>query len=162
MSRKFEKISMDECFAEYAAEHECSVAEYEKLELPKRGSKFSAGYDFHAPYKIVLKAGKATKVPTMIKVDMEEDEVLLIDVRSSLGFKHNIRLANTIGVIDKDYYNNKDNEGHIFIKLYNPNDYDVVLDQGDRFAQGIFIKYLKTDDDEIDTAREGGLGSTGR
>ena len=162
MGRRFEKISRDECFAELGAEHECSVEEYESLELPTRGSKFSAGYDFHTPYRITLQARSMTKIPTMIKADMEEDEVLLIDVRSSLGFKHNIRLANTIGVVDKDYYNNENNEGHIFIKLYNPNDENIILEKGDRFAQGIFIKYLKTEDDEAEGERAGGIGSTGR
>ena len=144
MSRRFEKISKKEFEKEYI----CSIQEYEELELPTRGSKFSAGYDFHAPYRIVLEAG--------------EDEVLLIDVRSSLGFKHNVRLANTIGVGDKDYYNNPDNEGHIFIKLYNPNNYNIILEQGDRFAQGIFIKYLITEDDTADKDRMGGIGSTGK
>lgn len=158
MSRKFEKISLKE----FEKQENDDIEMYEKLEIPTRGSKFSAGYDFHAPYRITLKAGKATKIPTMIKADMEEDEVLLIDVRSSLGFKHNVRLANTIGVVDKDYYNNSNNEGHIFIKLYNPNDYDIVLEQGERFAQGIFIKYLKVDDDNVERTREGGIGSTGR
>ena len=158
MSRRFEKISKKEFEKEYI----CSIQEYEELELPTRGSKFSAGYDFHAPYRIVLEAGKCIKIPTLIKADMEEDEVLLIDVRSSLGFKHNVRLANTIGVGDKDYYNNPDNEGHIFIKLYNPNNYNIVLEQGDRFAQGIFIKYLITEDDTADKDRMGGIGSTGK
>ena len=157
MGRKFEKISKEEYLKEFHDNRD-----YEDLELPTRGSKFSAGYDFHAPFEVRLKAGECTKIPTLVKADMEEDEVLLIDVRSSLGFKHNIRLSNTIGVVDKDYYNNENNEGHIFIKLYNPNMYNITIEKGERFAQGIFIKYLKTEDDEVDTERVGGIGSTGR
>ena len=157
MGRRFEKISKEEYLKEFY-----DNGDYEDLELPARGSKFSAGYDFHAPFRIILFGKECVKIPTLVKADMEEDEVLLIDVRSSLGFKHNIRLANTIGVVDKDYYNNENNEGHIFIKLYNPNDEDIILEKGDRFAQGIFIKYLKTEDDEAEGERAGGIGSTGR
>ena len=91
-----------------------------------------------------------------------EDEVLLLIVRSSTGIKHNIRLNNQVGVIDKDYYNNKNNEGHIFIKIQNEGEKDIVINKGDRFAQGIFTKYLLTDDDIASGDRTGGLGSTGK
>lgn len=107
-----------------------------------------------------MPAKSTVKIPTLLKVCMEDDEVVLIDVRSSLGFKHNVRLNNTIAIIDRDYYNSIANEGHIFLKLYNPNDYDIHFNEGERIAQAIFIKYLITDDDDSNNERIGGIGST--
>ena len=99
--RKFEKISLDEFYKNYS---ENENIYYENLNMPKRGSKYSAGYDISVPWDIDLPAKSTVKIPTLLKVVMENDEVVLIDVRSSLGFKHNVRLNNTIAVIDKDYY----------------------------------------------------------
>ncbi len=157
--RKFEKISLQEYHRFQTGYDETW---YNNLELPKRATKYSAGYDIYSPFDLVLKKGETLKIPTLLKVDMNEDEVLLIDVRSSLGFKHNVRLANTIGVVDKDYYNNENNEGHIFVKLYNPNNYDIEIKAGERFAQAIFMKYLITEDDEAVGERVGGFGSTSK
>ena len=90
-------------------------------------------------------------------------EILYIYPRSSIGFKTGIRLSNTVGIVDADYYNNPDNEGHIFIKFFNPTDKDYQIHIGDKIAQGIFAKYLVVDDEEeIKTERSGGLGSTGK
>lgn len=103
------------------------------------------------------------KIPTGIKVQMESDDMLSIYPRSSIGFKTGIRLANTVGIVDADYYNNADNEGHIFIKFFNPTDDDYKINVGDKIAQGIFTKYFVVDDEEeINTERAGGLGSTGK
>lgn len=157
--RKFEKISLEEFHKNYSENEDIY---YNNLTMPKRGSKFSAGYDISVPWDIDLPAKSSIKIPTLLKVCMEDDEVVLIDVRSSLGFKHNVRLNNTIAVIDRDYYNCEANEGHIFIKLYNPNDYDIHFTEGERIAQAIFVKYLTTDDDNADTERNGGFGSTGK
>ena len=93
---------------------------------------------------------------------MNEDEFLAIFVRSSMGFKYNIRLCNQVGIVDSDYYNNPDNEGHIFIKIQNEGNEPLNMDKGDRFAQGIFTKYLLTDDDLSTGERSGGFGSTGK
>lgn len=155
--RKFEKISLDEFHQEYSQNEDIY---YENLTMPKRGSKYSAGYDIAVPWDIDIPAKSTIKIPTLLKVCMEDDEVVLIDVRSSLGFKYNVRLANTIAVIDKDYYNNPNNEGHIFIKLYNPTDIDIHFNEGERIAQAIFIKYLVVDDDNSINERIGGIGST--
>lgn len=157
--RKFEKISLDEFHKNFSKNEDIY---YENLSMPKRGSKHSAGYDISVPWDIDLPARGTTKIPTLLKVCMEDDEVVLIDVRSSLGFKHNVRLCNTIPVIDADYYNNESNEGHIVLKLYNPNDYDITFNEGERVAQAIFMKYLVTDDDNAKGERTGGLGSTGK
>ena len=92
---------------------------------------------------------------------MNNDEVLMIYIRSSLGFKYNLRLCNQTGIIDSDYYNNENNEGHIFIAIQNEGTNYINLKTGDRFAQGIFMKYLTADDEEeINTSRTGGMGST--
>lgn len=130
--------------------------------LPERSTKNSAGYDFKAPIDVTIPAYDSVKIPTGIKASMYSGEALFIFPRSGMGFKYGIRLMNTVGIVDADYYNNPDNEGHIFIKLYNPTDTEIVIHSGDKFAQGIFMPYLTVDDEEeITTERTSGLGSTG-
>lgn len=135
---------------------------YEQLKLPQRATKASAGYDFYAPYDFSLQPGETIKIPTGIRCKMQENYVLLLFPRSSLGFKYRLGLDNTVGVIDADYYNAL-NEGHIFIKITN-NSKDKILNvkQGEGFAQGIFIQYGITVDDEVTTLRTGGFGSTNK
>ena len=157
--RKFEKISLEEFHKNYSTDKDIY---YNNLVMPKRGSKYSAGYDIATPWDVELPAKTTVIFPSLLKVSMEDDEVVLIDVRSSLGFKHNVRLSNTIGVIDKDYYNNPTNEGHIFIKLYNPTENNIHFNEGERIAQAIFVKYLTTDDDTANEERVGGIGSTNK
>ena len=152
--RKFEKISKDNFF------NSVPNGNYEDIILPKRSTKNSAGYDFYSLYDITVKPDERVVIPTGIKVCMNENEFLGIYIRSSLGFKYNIRMCNQVGIIDADYYNNKDNEGHIFVCLQNESDKEVVIKKGDRFVQGIFIPYLITDDDNTTDLREGGIGST--
>lgn len=117
---------------------------YENIKIPKRETKSAAGYDFFSVEEFTLKPGESKKIPTGIKAYMEEDEVLILVIRSSMGFYYNIRLCNQIGVIDSDYYNNKDNEGHIWFKIKNEGEKDLVIKQGESFGQGIFLKYLTT------------------
>ena len=155
--RKFEIISKEEF--EKDLKRMCS---YEDITLPTRSTKHSAGYDFKSPIDFELQPNESIKIPTGIKVCMNEDEYLAILVRSSMGFKYNIRLCNQVGIVDSDYYNNPDNEGHIFIKIKNEGDQVLTIKKGDRFAQGIFNKYLLTDDDSADKDRIGGFGSTGK
>lgn len=133
---------------------------YEEYILPKRATKFSAGYDFFSLFDFQIRPGEIKKIPTGIKVNMNIDEVLFIVVRSSQGFKYNIRLVNQVGVIDKDYYNNNDNEGHIWLKLHNQGDKDYNVKKGDAICQGIFTKFLTIDEDEVLEERVGGIGST--
>ena len=152
--RKFEKISKDNFF------NSVPNGNYEDIILPKRSTKNSAGYDFYSLYDITIKPNERVVIPTGIKVCMNENEFLGIYIRSSLGFKYNIRMCNQVGIIDADYINNKDNEGHIFVCLQNESDKEVVIKKGDRFVQGIFIPYLITDDDNTTDLREGGIGST--
>ena len=133
----------------------------EQIILPKRMTKTSAGYDFFSPEEITIAPTERVTIKTGIKSYFQEDEGLFIYPRSSLGFKHGIMLANTIGVIESDYYNNEDNEGEINIKLLNTSDKTFILKKGERFCQGIFKKFLLTDDDEAEGIRKGGMGSTG-
>lgn len=131
------------------------------IKLPKRSTKNSAGYDFYAPYDIHLNPGEDIKIPTGIRAYMQEDEVLMIYPRSGLGFKYYTRLANSIGIIDSDYYYS-DNEGHIWVKLRNEGDKELVINKGEAFCQGIFTKYLLVDGDDFENGKErnGGFGST--
>ena len=160
--RKFEIISEKQWAKDISVldNPQCSLIAHLK---PRRSTKRSAGYDFISPIEIVIPAHGMAKIPTGIKAQMNEDEVLYIYSRSSIGFKTAIRLSNVVGVVDCDYYNNPDNEGHIFIKFFNPTDKDYLINIGDKIAQGIFTKYLTVDDEEeIETERSGGLGSTGK
>lgn len=155
--RKFEKISKEQ-FEKDLKE----VCEYSDIVIPTRSTKHSAGYDFVSPISFTLNPGESKKVPTGIKASMNEDEFLAILVRSSMGFKYNVRLCNQVGIVDSDYYNNPDNEGHIFVKIQNEGDKEVIINKGDRFAQGIFMNYLITDDDIAFGERTGGFGSTNK
>lgn len=139
-----------------------SMIDYLKngLSLPKRSTKNSAGYDFYLPKSIVINPGEKIKIGSGIKVCLDQDKVLLVMPRSSIGIKKNIIIANTIGVIDSDYYNNEDNEGHILFVLKNIGEESVPLERGERIAQGIITKFYTTDDDTSKETRIGGIGST--
>lgn len=131
------------------------------IQIPKRSTKNSAGYDICTPIKIIIPAGGISEaIQTDIKAYMLEDEVLEIYPRSSLGFKKGLMLINTVGVIDSDYYSNKDNDGNIGFKLKNLSDEEIVIEAGEKIMQGIFKKYLKVDDDNTLEERTGGIGST--
>lgn len=128
--------------------------------LPERSTKYSAGYDFFAPHIIILDPHEQSKLFfTDIKVKLDKDKVLLLYPRSSLGMK-GIALSNTVGVIDADYYNNSKNEGNIGFSLVNNSDRQVIIQQGEKFMQGIIMKYFTTEDDNTTKTREGGFGST--
>lgn len=131
------------------------------IKRPQRGSKYSAGYDICTPVDIIIPPyGISDAIQTDIKAYMLEDEVLEIVPRSSIGFKKGLMLINTVGVIDCDYYENPDNDGNIGFKLKNLTDKEVVIKAGERIMQGIFTKYLITDDDDANKDRLGGIGST--
>ena len=132
----------------------------ENTALPQRATKGSAGYDFFASHDYKILPGSEIMIKTGIKCQIDDGWMLQIYPRSSMGFKYNVRLANTVGIIDSDYYNNPTNEGEICIKLYNPCKYLIDLRKGSKFAQGIFVRYGLTDDDDADGERIGGMGST--
>lgn len=155
--RYFEKISYTSFKKDIKDDNDL----YNQYQLPERSTISSAGYDFYSLEDFCIKPNEIKKIPTGIKVNMEKDEVLLLIIRSSMGFKYNIRMCNQVGVIDKDYYNNCDNEGHIWICLKNEGEKNYFIKKNDKICQGIFIKYLTVSNEkEINTIRKGGIGST--
>lgn len=138
-----------------------SSFEGQGITIPERKTSQSAGYDIEAAETVTLEPGMVKLVATGIKAFMNYDEYLALHVRSSLGIKKHLMLANSTGIIDSDYYNNDDNEGHIMIGLFNFGQNSVTIEKGQRIAQGIFAKYLKTTEDDAQGFREGGIGSTG-
>ena len=134
------------------------------INLPQRKTKFSAGYDVEAAEDIVIpsfKKGMApTLIPTGIKAYMEDDEVLYLYNRSSNPKKKGLILANSVGVVDKDYYGNPDNDGHIMFAFFNIKEEDITIKKGEAIGQAVFAKYLISDDDEAAGERVGGFGST--
>lgn len=136
--------------------------EDKNINLPKRSTKHSAGYDFEAAEDVVIPANKM--VPTLIKTGiksyMNEGEVLYLYNRSSNPKKKGIVLANSVGVIDKDYFENEDNDGHIMFAFFNIKDEDVLIKKGDKIGQGVFMKFYLADEDDAEGKRKGGFGST--
>ena len=130
------------------------------VELPKRKTKKSAGYDFFAVEDFTLYPNKLCMVPTGVKAYMKDDEVLYLHIRSSVALKRGVRMLNSIGVIDADFVDNPDNEGEISLGLLSHNDDIVHIQKGERIAQGVFHKFLITDDDDAEGQRVGGIGST--
>lgn len=164
---KFEKVSLEQFTKDLRKVLMPQVTDedakdiYDKIQLPKRGSTGSAGYDFCTPIGFTLEEYDVSiTIPTGIRAVMPQNMFLQMVPRSGLGFKTGARLANTVGIIDSDYYY-ADNEGHIMLKLLTGfSRFEVA--QGDRIAQGIFLKYYTTDDDNTTSIRQGGLGSTGK
>ncbi|MBQ9531555.1 MAG: dUTP diphosphatase [Eubacterium sp.] len=162
---KFEKVSFEQYekdFKKLFSDDFDIKSIYDEIKLPKRATTGSAGYDFFAPIDIKLEKNKTILVPTGIRAKIEEGWVLNIFPRSGLGFKHRLQLDNTVGIIDSDYYFSS-NEGHIMIKLscdaYDEN-HSVFVEKGNGFAQGIFMPFGITFDDEVSEKRDGGFGST--
>lgn len=130
--------------------------------LPERSTNNSAGYDFYNTNDIVCKSHQITMIPTGIKAQFPEDEVLLLFNRSSNPKKKGLIILNGVGVIDSDYYNNNENDGEIAFVFYNMLDHDVRLEAGEKLGQGIFVKFAKVDNDTATGERIGGFGSTGK
>lgn len=157
---KFFKVSIEQF--EKAVGEKCSQEMFDKITLPVRATAGSAGYDFITSFDVTLKPGESIVIPTGIRCKIKNDWVLQIYPRSGLGFKYRCQLANTVGIIDSDYFNS-DNEGHIMVKITNDSKDGKVLElkAGDRFCQGIFMEYGITYDDDVTNERNGGFGSTG-
>lgn len=134
---------------------------YEEIRLPRRATAGSAGYDFFAPIDFTVEPGATIKIPTGVRVEMNQEWVLKCYPRSGLGFKYRLQLNNTVGIIDSDYFYS-DNEGHIFAKLTNDTNEGKTLhiSANTGFMQGIFVEYGITVDDDVTDVRNGGLGST--
>ena len=145
------------CFASSIA-----TENLDDIDIPKRSTVASAGYDFQIPFSVTIHPGQTIIIPTGIKVKLDPDKVLMIAPRSSIGIKKHLKMANTQAYIDADYYNNPSNEGHILIALTSENNNNVSLEYKDKIAQGIIIQYFTTEDDDCTNTRTGGIGSTGK
>lgn len=165
---QFEKVSPRQFVTDWVATFpqqsvEQALLAYEQIQLPKRATSGSAGYDFFAPVGFELPAGGTIKIPTGIRTIIEDGWVLTLYPRSSLGFKFRFQLDNSVGVIDSDYARS-DNEGHIFLRMTNDSreGKGLRVPTGAAFAQGIFLPFGITVDDDAQGVRNGGFGSTTR
>lgn len=158
---QFQKVSVEQFDFDWINTLESFDSPYERIKLPERATKGSAGYDFFSPLTFDLKPGQVITVPTGVRVKIAEGWMLMLFPRSSLGFKYRMRLGNTVGIVDSDYYDAK-NEGHIYIRVTNEGNHTIHIDEGQKFAQGIFVPYGLTEDDDTSAERTGGVGSTGK
>ena len=176
---KFEKVSYEQFFEDFVKAfnlsetreledgtheiidlHPIVTKVYDSIKLPKRATMGSAGYDFFVPIDLDIVPNTTVKIPTGIRCYIEDGYFLSLYPRSSLGFKFQMALANTVGIIDADYYNSS-NEGHIICGIVNHGDRIISIRKGDRFCQGIFLPYLLAEEDEVLGKRDGGFGSSG-
>ena len=158
---KFERVSKSRFISDWEDTFGEKKDIYDQIKMPKRATSGSAGYDFFSPIDFILKPGETIKIPTGLRVKIDDGWVLTMYPRSGLGCKYRMQLNNTVGIIDSDYYFS-DNEGHIFIKITNDSNEGKALNikNGDGFAQGIFVQYGITVDDDVKDIRNGGFGST--
>lgn len=156
--KQFEKDYLD-CFPYTMSEEEVHRV-YSAIQLPRRATAGSAGYDFFSPVSFHVGFEASSKIPTGIKVELPKHTFLMCVPRSGLGFKYGLTLLNTAGIIDGDYYNNPSNEGHIFAKVISRN--PLTINSGDAFMQGIILPYFVTEDDSANGERVGGMGSTSK
>ena len=158
---QFKKDMIDALWFDKSTDENRILESYNVVTLPTRATVGSAGYDFVSPVKFTLQPGQTVKIPTGIRVKLLSDWVMKIYPRSGLGFTYKLKLDNTVGIIDSDYFYS-DNEGHIMIKITNHSSDGKILkiETGDRFSQGIFVEYGITVDDDVKTIRNGGFGST--
>lgn len=142
------------------------ISKYANIDfpMPQRQTENAAGYDLCVPEDVALPPGKLVLVPTGVKAYMQSGEFLGLHIRSSMAVKKHLLLVNNVGIIDADYYNNPDNEGHIMVALQNNGEESLLLKKGERVAQGIFYTYLTTDNDaQVEKmSRGGGFGSTSK
>jgi dUTP pyrophosphatase len=160
--RGFEKVSLKVFDSKLKEKIPNTKEVYESMMMPERATSHSAGYDIFSVLNFSLAPGKSIVVPTGLKAYMQKDEYLAIHVRSSAGFKYGIALKNQVGIVDADYYNNSDNEGHILIAFTNFSDREWIIKKDDAIAQAIFNQYFIADGDSLNTEkkRNGGIGST--
>ncbi|MDF2803601.1 MAG: deoxyuridine 5-triphosphate nucleotidohydrolase [Anaerocolumna sp.] len=163
---KFHKVSLEQFRKDWEDTFPNTLVQtiediYNRINLPKRATTGSAGYDFYSPLDITLKPSDTLKIPTGIRVEIEDGWVLKCYPRSGLGFKFRLQMNNTVGIIDSDYFHSS-NEGHIFAKVTNDTNEGKTLDipGGTGFMQGIFVEYGITFDDDVNDIRDGGFGST--
>ena len=138
------------------------VSRIDDVKLPERATKNSAGYDFFAPEDVTLPAKTLTRVMTGVKCELSPYMVLILANRSSNPSKKSLFLANGVGIVDADYYDNSDNEGEIGFEFYNNSEEDVVISKNEKIGQGIITTYFRVEGDNVTGSRVGGFGSTGK
>ena len=154
---RFQHVSETQYAADQKLPEALSVSD---IPLPRRATAGSAGYDFVCPAEVTLAPGEAVTIPTGVRCQMQPGWVLMLFPRSGLGFKHQVRLANTVGIIDSDYFHAA-NEGHIMVRIINgPN--PLTIARGERFCQGVFLSHGLAEEDDVAADRTGGFGSTGK
>lgn len=163
---KFSKVSkmqfIKDCVNVFGTDNvEDVYSKYENINLPKRGTKFSAGHDICTPFDAEVNPGEKFMIPTGLRCKMDEGYVMLVFPRSSLGIKKGMMISNTVPVVDADYFH-ADNEGHIFINIKNNSDSVLKLKAGEKIVQAVFVPFGVADDGEVTTERTGGIGSTGK
>ena len=161
---EFEKVSLEQYISDLKNFYSQSEIKdiYGSIKLPARKTRRSAGHDFHMPFGVRIPAGGLATIPTGVRCCMADNYVMFVFPRSSLGIKKNMVITNTVPVIDSDYYMNDGNEGHIFICIKNCGNETLRLESGEAFAQAVFIEYGVADNGDIETVRNGGIGSTGK
>ena len=157
MERYFEKIS----YEQFQKEIKNNQNLYNEYKLPARKTKYSAGYDFFAIEDFSIKPHEIKKIPTGYRAKFAGDEMLLLVVRSSVGFKYNVRMTNQVGVIDADYFDNPETHGHMYVSLQNESDQEFKVKKGEAYIQGLFVKYL-TCGEEVTTIRDSWTGNPNR
>lgn len=175
---RFEKISKEQYYKDlgmkeyevvdnYNYGNDYHIQRYEDIILPRRATKHSAGYDIFSTQDFILHPGHTIKIPTGLRVILDPDKFLLIVPRSGMGFKTSVRLSNTVGIIDADY-SDSDNEGHFWVKLTYPilngipTQKPLEIHKGDAICQGIICPFYKVEEDDVETHRNGGFGSTSK
>lgn len=158
---QFEKISIEQWRKDFG-DNNNHTYDYllDDIPMPKRATVGSAGYDICTPYDVDLEPGEEANIPTGLKCKISNGWALFALPKSGLGFKYYTRLANTIGLIDEDYYNNENNEGHMWVKIRNEGSKPLHIDCGKGMCQMVFLPYGITYDDESEGERKGGFGST--
>ena len=156
---EFQKVSPERFAADWRGTFREIEPPYDAVALPRRATAGSAGYDFIAPVSFELLPGDTLSIPTGIRARIDPDWALFLFPRSGLGFKYRLQLNNTVGIVDSDYYGAL-NEGHIFIRLHNAGERPLRVNRGEAFAQGVFLPYGVTLDDDASAQRTGGFGST--
>lgn len=157
---KFEKVSYKEFKKHTDSTMHCGADEYDNIIMPARSTAGSAGYDICSPVDVTIPGGCKRVIPSGLKVKIDDGWMMQLFIRSSLAIKKQLELQTSVSIIDSDYYGNPDNEGHIMIPVRNESHRPILITAGERIAQGVFVIYGKTVDDDATGQRSGGIGST--
>lgn len=157
---EFQKVKYEQFRKDCINSHYYFTTDSVDIIMPKRATAMSAGYDIYPPFDVPIRSDEEVTIPTGLKVKLPDGYFLMLVPRSSLGMNYGIALANTVGIIDADYYNNPSNEGHILVRLVNRGNKTCIIPQYKAICQGLIFRYETTEDDKAEAKRLGGIGST--